>query len=182
MPAFFNTLDFPSLPIPATSPCFSAASVMFWLIKLFGIKSTMYQLNLIWEMHSHFIISELQIVRRCLCICEWINTCLEETLLQIIIGLFPSICIRVGYQYMVTNFSLASPALAGTLTPSIRDSWGVRLDLLISVAITVMLCHSNVSRSRSFDVKIEPFPESMLNILSISVCRSTEYLKRQSRI
>ena len=56
------------------------------------------------------------------------------------------------------------------------------MDSLISVAITVMLCHSSVSRSRSFDVKIEPFPESMLNILSISVCRSTEYLKMQSRI
>lgn len=83
---------------------------------------------------------------------------------------------------MVMNFSLASPALAGTLTPSIGDSCGVKFDLLISVAITVILCHSSVSRSRSFDVKIEPFPESMLNILSISVCRSTEYLKMQSRI
>lgn len=58
----------------------------------------------------------------------------------------------------------------------------MRLYLLISVAITVMLCHSNVSRSRSFDVKIEPFPESMLKILSISVCRSTEYLKMQTGI
>lgn len=54
-----------------------------------------------------------------------------------------------------------------------------RFDLLISAAITVMLCHSNVSRSRVFEVNIEPFPELMLNILSISVCRSTEYLQMQ---
>lgn len=83
---------------------------------------------------------------------------------------------------MVTRFGRALVALAGTLTPSIRDSSDRRQDLLISVAITVMLCHSNVSRSRSFDVKMEPFPESMLNILSMSVCRSTEYLEVQSRI
>lgn len=67
-------------------------------------------------------------------------------------------------------------------THSVSGAALMGLDLLISVAITVMLCHSRVSRSRSFDVKIEPFPESMLNILSISVCLSTEYLKTQSRI
>lgn len=54
-----------------------------------------------------------------------------------------------------------------------------RFDLLISAAITVMLCHSSVSRSRGFEVNIEPFPELMLNTLSISVCRSTEYLQIQ---
>lgn len=97
-------------------------------------------------------------------------------------GLFPSIRVEQGHQYMVTGVSRVSPALAGTLALSVPDSSGVKLDLLISVAITVMLCHSSVSRSRSFDVKMDPFPESMLNILSISVCRSTEYLKMQSRI
>lgn len=55
-------------------------------------------------------------------------------------------------------------------------------NLLISAAITVMLCHNNISRSRGLEVNIDPFPESMLNILSISVCRSTEYLQiRQIR-
>lgn len=108
--------------------------------------------------------------------------CLEETLVQIIAELFPSISIEWDHQYMVMSFSRISLALVEMLSLSIRDSSGKRVDLLISVAITVMLCHSNVSRSRSFDVKIEPFPESMLNILSISVCRSTEYLIMQSRI
>lgn len=56
-----------------------------------------------------------------------------------------------------------------------------RFDLLISAAIIVMLCHSTVSRSRGFEVNIEPFPELMLNTLSISVCRSTEYLKIQRK-
>lgn len=56
-----------------------------------------------------------------------------------------------------------------------------RFDLLISAAITVMLCHSSVSRSRGFEVNIEPFPELMLNTLSISVCRSTEYLQIQRK-
>lgn len=54
-----------------------------------------------------------------------------------------------------------------------------RFDLLISAAITVMLCHSSVSRSRGFEVNIEPFPELILNTLSISVCRSTENLEIQ---
>lgn len=52
-----------------------------------------------------------------------------------------------------------------------------RIYLLISVAITVILCHKDDSRSRGLDVKIDPFSESMLNILSMSVCLSTEYLK-----
>lgn len=52
-------------------------------------------------------------------------------------------------------------------------------NLLISAAITVMLCHRSVSRSRGFEVNIEPFPELMLNTLSISVWRSTEYLQIQ---
>lgn len=55
-----------------------------------------------------------------------------------------------------------------------------KIDLLISVAITVILCHKFNSRSRDLDIKIDPFPESMLNILSMSVCRSTEYLKIKS--
>lgn len=66
--------------------------------------------------------------------------------------------------------------------PSVENIRNMRLHLLISVAITVILCHSTDSRSRSFDVKMEPFPESMLNILSMSVCRSTEYLKRQGKV
>lgn len=54
-------------------------------------------------------------------------------------------------------------------------------NLLISEATTVMLCHNNVSRSSSLEVNIEPFPVSMLNILSMSVCRSTEYLKIEAK-
>lgn len=149
MPAFFNTLDFPPLPIPATSPCFSAASVMFWLIKLFVIKSIMYQLNLIWEMHSHFIISELQIVCRCLCICEWINTCLEEALLQIVIGLFPSICIRAGYQ------SVHGDEFQPCFTSPCWDTHSVNQGQLRGeVRLTDLCCyHCNVVPQQCFSVK-----------------------------
>lgn len=120
-------------------------------------------------MLSHLIVSKLLTFHSC--ICEWTNICLEETLLQIITELFPSICIEQGL--------LHQPLLGCSVN---RGQHGMGLDLLISVAITVMLCHSNVSRSRSFDVKTEPFPEWMLNILSRSVCRSTEYLEMQNRI
>lgn len=54
-------------------------------------------------------------------------------------------------------------------------------NLLISVAITVMLCQGVSSRSSGLERNKDPFPEQMLNILSRSVCRSTEYLSRYSK-
>lgn len=44
------------------------------------------------------------------------------------------------------------------------------------MAVTVILCQGDDSRSRGFRVKIEPFSEWILKIRSISVFRSTEYL------
>lgn len=55
----------------------------------------------------------------------------------------------------------------------------MRSNLLISVAVTVMLCQGDDSRSRGFKVKIEPFSALILKIRSISVCRSTEYLAKK---
>lgn len=49
-------------------------------------------------------------------------------------------------------------------------------DILISAAVMVILCQGDVSRSRVFKVKREPFSEWILKIRSISVCRSIEYL------
>lgn len=64
----------------------------------------------------------------------------------------------------------------------IMCSDGCIFNLLISVAIMVMLCHGDDSRSRGFKVKIEPFSAWILKIRSISVCRSTEYLKEKRLI
>lgn len=55
-------------------------------------------------------------------------------------------------------------------------------NLLISVAVMVMLCQGDDSRSRGFKVKIEPFSALILKIRSISVCRSTEYLAEKRLI
>lgn len=135
------------------------------------------------EMCSYFIISKLQNLHSVSFLqLKWTKHTFRS---NIIAGLspvfFPSTCIEQGCQYEVDSFDHSCTSPHWGLIPSLGTAL-VRLNLLISVAITVMLCHSSVSRSRSFDVKIEPFPESMLNILSISVCLSTEYLKIQSRI
>lgn len=65
--------------------------------------------NQIWHTHStsldrcppilllgtiFLLNNKLLHVHICLCTCDWTNTCLEETLLPIITGLVPSICIE----------------------------------------------------------------------------------------
>lgn len=54
--------------------------------------------------------------------------------------------------------------------------------LLSSVAVTVMLCHTSVSRSSGLANVIFPSFTLMLNCLSRSVCRSIKYLQRQINI
>ena len=61
-----------------------------------------------------FVVSKLLHLCSGFCVCEWTNMCLEETLLQIIAGLFPSVCVEQGHQRMGMGFRCASPALAGT--------------------------------------------------------------------
>lgn len=55
-------------------------------------------------------------------------------------------------------------------------------NLLISVAVMVMLCQEDDSRSRGFKVKMDPFSAWILKILSMSVCRSIEYLAEERLI
>lgn len=59
---------------------------------------------------------------------------------------------------------------------------GGRFYLLTSVAVTVMLCHMSVSRSRGLASVIFPSSTLMLNCLSRSVCRSMKYLQRDNRL
>lgn len=86
---------------------------------------------------------------------------------------------NVGLQRATNRIVRSGPVVPLTASLQLRVRRVRRGYSLTSVAVTVMLCHMSVSRSRGLANVIFPSSTLMLNCLSRSVCRSMKYLQRQ---